>query len=211
LSADLPDWTEATLSVGRDLDDGGAVSVGVQHAERFGRTDTYLEARLDRRLPLGGVYVALGGAPDADFRPELALAAGGEAAIGHGVHATLDAALARYSAGEVISLHPGIRLGLLEDRLSLSARWINVRDELDEWRSGYGLGVVWSAAPRLRLRASWADAPETSEGVTVDVRAVGLGFDYDLSDRLTLRLNGVHEERSGYDRDELGVGLGWRY
>ena len=45
----------------------------------------------------------------------------------------------------------------------------------------------------------------------MDVKAFSLGVDTDLSDRLTLRLNGLHEERDTYRRDEIAVGFGWRF
>lgn len=212
LSNDLDSWSEATIAVGRRLDARSGVAGVIERTERFGRTDVFFDARYDRTLGAGEVYVALGGTPDADYRPELSLRVGGRAPLGGaGLSATLDAGVSRYVSGTVTTAQPGLEQTLLDGRLTLSARWINVWDEQDVYRSGYGLLARWDAGGGFRLRAGYADAPESSDGATVDVRAVNLGLDVDVTDRVTLRLNGLHEERDAYDRDEIGFGVGWRY
>lgn len=210
LSGGLPDWTEARVSVSRKL---GAWSAGaaVEVTERFDNTDVYLEARMDRTLDGGGLYVAVGGAPDADYRPEIAFAVGGQARLSPRIDATLDASVARYPTGTVIGLYPGLRATLPGDRIQLSARWINVRDENGVHRSGYSALVRWKATDRIALRAGYADAPESSEGATVDVKAWNLGADLGVTDRLTLRIGLLSEAREAYDREELSLGLGWRF
>jgi hypothetical protein len=64
---------------------------------------------------------------------------------------------------------------------------------------------------RSRLTLSYADAPETSEGVTVDVQATGLGLEVDLVERVTARLTVIQEDRTSYNRDEVGFGIGVRF
>jgi YaiO family outer membrane protein len=211
LSGGLPDWTEARVSVSRRLADGWSASGAVEVTERFDNTDVYLETRLDRAFDGGALYVALGGAPDADYRPEIALAAGGEMRLTDRVAATLDASVARYPTGTVTGLHPGVRVSLPGDRVQLSARWINVRDENGVHRSGYAALARWRATDRIALRAGYADAPESSDGATVDVQAWNVGADLDLTERLILRIGLLSEDRDAYDREELSVGLGWRF
>ena len=41
---------------------------------------------------------------------------------------------------------------------------------------------AWRPVSRLQLSAGWSDAPESSEGVTVRVKATSLGVAYDGSD-----------------------------
>lgn len=211
LSGGLPDWTEARVSVSRRLGEGWSAAAGVEVTERFDDTDVYLEARLDRSFGGGSFYVALGGAPDADYRPEIALTAGGLARLTPRIAATLDASLARYPSGAVTGLHPGLQVTLPGDSVQLSARWINVRDENGVHRSGYAALARWQATDRLAIRAGYADAPESSEGATVDVTAWSLGADLGVTDRLTVRLGLLSEDRQAYDRDELSLGLGWRF
>lgn len=211
LSRDLPPWTEARMSASRRLDDRWSVGGGIEATRRFDNTDIYFEARLERRHAGGFVYAAVGGAPDADYRPEIGAAAGGEWRLAPLVSGTIDASAARYRSGVVTGLHPGAVLHLADERLLLFGRWINVWDERDEYRSGYSAGARWQAADRLALSLGHADAPETSDGVTVDVVSWSLGAEVALDDRLTLRVGGVTEDRDAYDRKEVSLGFGWRF
>lgn len=211
LSGGLPDWSEARVAVSGALDERWSAALAVEATERFDNRDIYVEARLDRRFGRGGAYVLLGGAPDADYRPELILGLGGEARLTERLTATLDASTARYPTGAVTSVQPGLRVEVLPERLQLAARWIVVRDEGGETRQGWAVQSRWQATPRLGLRLGYADAPESSEGVTVDVAAWSLGADIDVTDRLTLRLGVVSEDRGAYDRREAAVGFGLRF
>ena len=211
LSRDLPSWTEARMSASRRLDDRWVVGGGIEATRRFDNTDVYFEARLERRHEGGFTYAAVGGAPDADYRPEVAAAAGGQWRIAPMLSSTVDASAARYRSGVVTGLHPGAILDLADERLLLSARWINVWDERDEYRSGYSASARWQATDRLALSLGHADAPETSDGVTVDVVTWSLGAEIALDDRLTLRIGGLTEDRDAYDRKEASLGFGWRF
>lgn len=191
----------------------GGLTLGgsVEHARQFGRSDTYLEGLVAGRRG----YVAVGGTPDADFRPKWAVRAGlasGSRPVGDGWGASVavDGGHARYVTGGVWSLHPSLTLARGE-QLSLAARWINVIDETDEYRSGYALRGGWRPAPRLLLSAGWSHAPESSEGVTQRVKAASLGAAFDVSDDLTLRIDGVHEDRRAYDQDLVSVGVTRRF
>ena len=211
LSGDLPDWTEVRLSMSRRLDDLWSAGWAVEATERFDQSDTYLEARLDRRFDGGAAYAAVGGAPDADYRPEIAVAAGGQARLAPGLAVTLDASLARYPTGTVTGLHPGIVKDLAGGRMEVSARWINVWDENGDYRSGYTATARWQAVDRLALRLGYADAPESSDGTTVEVSSWNVGADIGLTDRLMLRVGYLSEDREAYDREELSLGLGLRF
>ena len=108
-------------------------------------------------------------------------------------------------------LHPGLRASLPGDRIVLSGRWINVRDENGESRSGYAVQARWQATDRVAFRAGYADAPESSDGATVEVKARSVGADVALTERLVLRIGLLSEARPAYDREELSLGLGWRF
>lgn len=211
LSGGLPDWSEARVAVSRSLGERWNGALTVESTERFDNRDTYVEARLDRRLERGGVYVAVGGAPDADYRPESLLGLGGQMRLTDRLSATLDATAARYATGRVTTIQPGVSLEVLPDRLQVAARWIAVRDETGDDRHGYSVQSRWQATERLGLRLGYADAPESSEGFTVDVTSWNAGADISLTDRLMLRIGAVTEDRGAYDRQEGSVGLGLRF
>lgn len=192
-------------------ENGRTLSGSVEYARQFGAADTYLEGLVAGRFG----YVAIGGAPDADFRPEWAVRAGVVSparalADGWSAQLAVDGGHSRYPTGGVWSLHPSLTVARGE-ALSLTARWINVIDETDEYRTGYALRGGWRPVPRLLLQAGWTHAPESSEGVTVRVKAVNLGAAFDVSDDLTLRVDGVHEERPAYDQDLVSVGVTRRF
>lgn len=211
LSQGLGNWRDTNVAISRRTTDG-AVSLAIEHADRFGRNDTYVEGRVDRVTRFGSLYGAIGGTVDADFRPEVAARFGGAARIGtSGLVATLDSSVARYVVGTVSSVQPGLDYYSPNGVLTVGARWINVWDEQDDHRTGYSLQAVVAVRPSLRLRAGFADAPESSDGTTVAVRAASLGAEVDVSDRLTLRISGLKEERDAYDRDEVMVGFGYRF
>ncbi|MDY6923148.1 MAG: YaiO family outer membrane beta-barrel protein [Pseudomonadota bacterium] len=211
LGAGLPGWTEARLAVARTWNERWTIGAAGEWTERFGEEDLFVEARLDRRLGWGGAYAALGGALEAEYRPEVSLRAGTDVRLSPVIGGTLDASAARFPSGDVTSLQPGLAADLAQGRVRLSARWINVWDEADRRRTGYAVGALWTGSDRLRLRLDYADAPETSEGVTVDVRAVGAGAEIGLTDRVSLRLGALHEDRGAYDREAITLGLGWRF
>jgi len=211
LSNGLPSAGGATIVLARRMSARLTLSGGVDHQRQFNAKDTYFEAVAAG--PAG--YVAVGATPDADFRPEVALRGGvlaGAQKLGGDWTFQLgaDGGWARYPTGEVLTLSPAVTIARGE-ALSLTARWINVIDETDRHRSGYQIRGAWRAAPRLALSAGYADAPESSQGATTDVRALSLGIAYDIDDRTTVRVGGEHAERAAYDRDDLTVGLTRRF
>lgn len=211
LGADLPAWTEVRLGGARGLNARWTLGGTAEWTERFGDSDLYVEARLDRRFRWGGLYAAIGGAPSADYRPESAVRVGGEARLSANVAATLDASASRFPVGTVTGLAPGVTATFAEGRMSLASRWIAIRDERDQHRSGYAVTAQWAPTDWVRLRLDHADAPEASEGVTVDVSSLSLGAEIALNLQFSLRFNALHEDRSAYDRQALTIGVGWRF
>lgn len=211
LSQGLDPWREGAMTLTRRTA-RGSVSGTFEYAERFGLEDVYVEGRIDRAVGRGSVYGAIGGTPDADFRPEIAVRGGGQTPIGvQNLSATLDLGVSRYAVGTVTTVQPGFEYTTMGGALVVGARWINVWDEQDTYRSGYSLRALMAIRPSVRLRAGFADAPESSDGRTVDVRAASLGAEVDVTDRVTLRVNAMREERAAYDRDEITLGFGLRF
>lgn len=205
LSNDLPRWREASLSFARR---SGPLSLGLsaERLERFGMDDAFGEVRVSRQFNHGSWGMAVGGATEALFRPEAALRV--EYAAPEDGVTTLDGALtiARYRVGQVdrLSLRAGRRLG---DALRVSALGIVVRDETDQVRGGFGVGAAWQVNGPTRFDFAWVDAPESSEGVTLDVRAASLGVSRELREGFSIRLGVLHEERDAFDRTELTFGV----
>lgn len=211
LGADLASWEEVSLGLLRQINPRTSIGASVASTERFGLRDVYIEASINRRFSWGGGYLALGGTPDADYRPEAALRAGVEVPVGRGVATTLDTSAARFPVGTISSVQPGIQWSGASGRLTVGARWINTWDENGDRQDGFALRSTVAVHERLTLRIGFADAPETSEGVTTPVVSHSLGVEFAVTDRIDIRLTGVDEDRGAYDRREVSVGLGLRF
>lgn len=210
------DWQEGSIQLRYQLDEDTALSGGVEVARRFGETDVYTEGRIDRRLPGGSsFYLSAGGTPDADFRPDWQIGAGGSVRVRGGANPTaltVDARQAHYRAGDIQTVTPGVEQYFAGGRAWITGRWINIFDETGEHHGGWLARGDFMADDRLRLFAGAADAPDVSEGVVVDTFSLFGGISYDLDERSTLRLSLAHEDRArGSDRLQFGLGLGFRF
>lgn len=215
LTRGLDPWRATSLAVSR-TGAPGTVTAKLEETRRFGRGDVYGELLGARPLRGAEFYGAIGGTPRADHRPKLAVRAGAvsppRALGGSGLSArvAVDAEWARYPSGEVKSVHPAL-IVTQGERLSLEVRSYNVVDERRKHRTGWGVQGSVAATPRLTLRAGYADAPESSEGRTVEVKATHVGAGWALDERTSLRLDSVREDRSAYDRHEISLSLARRF
>lgn len=208
-------WREGALRASYRLDDEWTVGGAVEAASRFDKFDTYLEGRIDGRC-IGGTsyYVLAGGTPDADFRPRVAFGAGGaqrlfrDNGFFEAVAATLDVRYAEYEAGDVETVSPGLEAYLFGGRAWVTARYINIWDETGEHRTGYFLRADALVADDVTLFAGYADAPDTSDGVTVDTTSWFAGAAVDVEENTTLRFAIAQEMRdTGYDRTTFTLSL----
>lgn len=211
-----PDWQEGSFQLRYQASERTAVGGSVEVSRRFGETDAFAELRIDQRLSDGAsVYVTAGGTPNADFRPEWQVGAGGSVRVVPGdtpTILTIDARQARYRAGDIQTVSPGVEQYLAGGRAWLTARWINIFDETGARSSGFLVRGDVMASDDLRLFAGLADAPDVSEGVVTDTFSLFGGVSYAISDRTTLRFSIAHEDRdTGADRLQAGIGLGLRF
>ncbi|HEV2533559.1 YaiO family outer membrane beta-barrel protein, partial [Phenylobacterium sp.] len=211
LSRGLPSSESASIFLGRTLPNKVSITAGFERVRQFNLQDTYYEVQIGAP----GGYLAVGGAPNAHFRPKLSAHGGLEATpmpLGAGLSAKLgiDGGWSRYAVGDVWIANPFVTL-LAGERLDLTARMINVIDETKTYRTGYGLAASWRPTPVLELSAGWIAAPESTDGVTVPVKATIVGLAWRVNDRLSLRLGGVREVRNAYTRNEITVGLTGRF
>jgi YaiO family outer membrane protein len=208
LTQDLPDWTEARLSLVRRE---GPWSAGglVEYARHFDVEDVYGEVQASYQAGPVVWLMAVGGAPQADFRPDLSVRIGAERYEEHWV-AGGAFTHSEYPVGPVdkfdLRFAHDVGAGV---RVRVSG--VALHDEQEEARFGYGIGADWAAAPGVVLDVAWSDAPETSDGVTVDVRAASLGAAFEISPGLRLRAGLLQEMRDAYDRTEISVGFARTY
>ena len=186
----------------------------MESLERFERDDVYAEVRIDRTLETASLYIAGGGAADADFRPQAAIKAGGEIALGrsaNGVRLLMDGDVSRFATGDVYAMKLGFAQYSAARALGYDARAIAVSEAGGPILVGYVLQARAPLTRRASLRTGFADAPETSEGVVVRVRGVNVGLLVDATERWLLRVDGVFEDRGAYTRSEIAVSAARRF
>lgn len=214
-------WLESGISLGRRVDEKLRVNGRVDVAERFGRTDVALEAGMDRRLGGNSSFNLAGSVtPGADFLPEWAVRGGvrtrlwqGDDREGAGAGIlTLDARYAEYRSGSVETLSPGFEQYFARGRAWATGRLIFTWDENGNRQTGWLVRGDGQVADPLRLFVGYADAPETSENVTLSTRTLFGGAVVDLSDSYTLRLDYARDDRErSYVRNAFTLGLGVRF
>ena len=205
LTSDLDPWREAAVSLTHRAGDTW-IGGGIEYAQRFGDSDLFGEVRLARAWGSGSWGLALGGAPNARFKPESSGRV--EFATSQQQDWALDGSLtfARYNAGWIDRL--GLRAThALHDDFKASVQAIVVRDEADELLTGYAVGASWQPQGRPDFTMTWTDAPESSEGVTVIVRSLGLGIGLDVAPNLRVRVGALQEQRDVFDRFELSLSV----
>jgi YaiO family outer membrane protein len=219
LTGGRQDWEEASGRLAYTPAPGTAIAAAVEAARRFGIVDTYLEARLDHQAADWlATHVFLGGTPAAHFRPQFAMESGFAARLyqQRGVLAagvvTLDGRIARYVSGPVRTVTPGLEQYLFDGRLWVTAKWIHTIDELDRYRQGYLIRGDILLRDDLRAFVGYADAPENSDGTTVETRSLFGGLSFDVSDAITLRASASAEQRPGlFRRTTLSIGATARF
>lgn len=216
---DLDDWKEAFAYIERAKTGEPTFLLFLHAAERFSKRDRFIEGTV--RFDAGNHVkprLSAGLGPGADFLPSRRVRAGlsarlyaADAALAAGVadiearrsyyrEGTVEDLLLRYDqyvAGDALILSPG-----------LSTTWA-----ADGTRTvGWSIRAVVTPAPGLRLGAFYADAPETSEGVTADTVARGGFVSLDVDDRHTLRLDGgVEDRQDSYRRISAAVSVTRRF
>jgi YaiO family outer membrane protein len=208
LSRGLEPWREVNASLSRPLSGKQNYLVGTVHAaERFARTDVYLESLYSHAFGTGGdAYLAIGGTPDADFLPRAQVRAGVTAPLNdRGLSGGAHLALAKFSTEESTSLRGVLRQSLLDDRFAVSGSLVHVLTDSGRSLSGYEVQGEAALSSRARLTLGYSDAPESSDGTAVAVKAVSAGLRYDLTRGRAIRVSYIHEDRGAYKRDELAL------
>ena len=214
LDGPQPDWRELAIQLRRS---SGATSVGgrIEYARRFHRSDVYGELQMDTRLSdAARLYAFAGGTPEADFRPEWQVGLGGSLRVRPGPYATivtLEGRQARFASGDVQSVTGGLEQ-YIGGRAWLTGRWINLFDETGTHRSGFLARGDIEVSEAVRLYAGYSDAPDTDEGIVVDVQSLFGGASIDMGTHRVLRISLAHDDRAtGADRTQLSIGFGLRF
>lgn len=179
--------------------------------ERRAATDVRLSGRATTRISNGSFYLGAGITPDADFRDQWRLVAGGQILVASGLRGTADLRLARYSSGISASIEPGISY-VAAPGLALSARMINLLDGDGDHRIGAAARIDYELANGNILFGSAARYPDREADITRQLRSFAIGGTFNLSSHLRLRLAASDEKREdSYRRQAINLGLTYRF
>jgi YaiO family outer membrane protein len=219
LTGGRSDWREANARLGYEIAPGTTMSTAIQAANRFNVSNTYFEGRLDHKTPDGLTgYVYAGATPNALYLPEWAAGAGGTARLYQqkGLFAatvlTLDTRYAEYVVGPVRTLTPGIDQYLFDGKFWIGGRWINVVDENGRYRQGYLVRGDLMLRDDLRVFLGYSDAPETTDGRTVQTQSLFGGIVYDVTQSAAVRFSVEYERRLQlFDRTAFTLGTTYKF
>jgi len=202
LTEPRPPWREFSGQITYFGDNDLAYHARVETYERNRRKDTYMQAGIDARLSESlSAYFALGGTPNANFRPRWQVLAGGAARLWQGKDVvgpslfTLDTKWSVYSGGDVTTITPGIEQYLFSGAVWFNARLSNTRNEQGQWLHGWNVRVNWLPRDDLRVYAGFGEDPETVNNRTFLTQAYSAGGVWALSERTEFRLDFLHEDR----------------
>lgn len=216
LTGNRPDWWEATLSgeapVSQNLSLGGRVS----WFERFGIENVELEGRVAARAaPNLWLRASLGGAPSADFRPEIAAALGADLRVAEGPQATvlsLDTSYQKFPLQDVVTVMPGVTQYFGDGRLWGTLKGIGIVPDGGALELGVMGRLDFAPDDRQRYFAGAVRGPDTDLGIVTRVTAVFAGAELPLAKRLSLLPSVSHEWREvGGDRTEFRIDLRARF
>ena len=219
LTGGREDWLEASGRVSYLAFPGTTLSGAVEAARRNGLFDAYFEGRVNHRFAPGfSGYMLVGGTPDADFLPKVS--AGGGVAYRlyqqKGVVAatvlTLDAKYSEYVVGPVRNVTPGIEQYFFDGRFWLTAKWINTVAETGMYLQGYLVRGDVILRDDLRIFFGYSDAPESSEGRTVETKTIFGAVIYEIDPVTTLRFSAAYERRPNvFDRTSISIGASRKF
>ena len=206
------DWREVGLVTQFPVARTVLAGVDATYFERFGRTDVELGGRLDMRASEQvTLRMRIGGTPDADFRPEIALAGGTDLRLRGGPQATilsLDGSFQRFPLQDVVTINPEVT-----QYLGTGASWVTLRG-IGTIVDGGGLEVGGLARfdtmpdDRQRIFVGVADGPDTDLGIVTRVTSIFGGAEFPLAGDVSITPSLAHEWReSGGERTEVRIGL----
>lgn len=212
LEGDRPDWWEASLTGETPVSDRLTIGGRAGWFRRFGVEDVEFEGRVAAR-PSQDVWLraSIGGTPSANFRPEIALAAGGDVRLSRGAQATvvsLDTSFQRFPLQDVVSITPAITQYLGDGRVWTTVRGIGIVPEGGDLELGILGRLDYAPTQRLRYFVGAVNGPDTDLGIVTRVTSVFAGAEFPLGRDVSLLPSALHEWREvGGDRTEIRIEL----
>lgn len=206
------DWWEWSVDAQHEISETTTAGGQVQWYRRFGVADVELSGRVSARIAENAwLRASLGGTPAAHFRPEIAMALGGDYRVVGGSEATVltfDGSYQRFPSQNVVVLSPGVVQYFANGKGWLTLRGIGAIVEGGSLEPGASVRVDFQPRQDHRIFAGFAHGPDTDLGVVTNVTSLFAGAIFPISKTLSIEPAVAHESRDdGGQRTEVRVGV----
>ncbi|QDM40606.1 YaiO family outer membrane beta-barrel protein [Altererythrobacter sp. TH136] len=208
-------WSEVAADIETAISPRTTIGARAAYYRRFAREDVELVGRISLH-PSDDVWLRafVGGTPNADFRPEVAVGGGIDWRVTHGnaTVLTLDASYQRFPLQDVITVNPGVVQYLAGGKAWLTLRGIGTVADGGPLEVGALARGDFVPASGWRVFAGASNGPDTDLGVVTRVKALFGGVEAPLSPRFGVTGSLAREWRDGpLDRTEFRLGLKARF
>lgn len=193
-----------------------AYTVQIDHARRFGATDTTALVQIDRRLAqrMGG-YLGLTSTPGADFRERWGVRAGLSGAVVTGLEIGADTRLAEYRDGLKLAATPSVTLSAWREQVAFNLGYISLWSlsgaDKGNRRDGFTARLNLRPENKPSFLAGLARYPEVETGIARQVTSRYAGIAYPVSRRLRLSAGYASDRyESLFTRNTVTIGLSVR-
>lgn len=206
------DWGELSLDAQHEISEATTVGGQIQWYRRFGAQDVELSGRVSARIADNAwVRASLGGTPASHFRPEIAMAIGGDYRVIGGSEATVvtfDGSYQRFPSQNVVVLSPGVVRYFAGGNGWLTVRGIGAIVDGGSMKAGASSRVDFQPREAHRLFVGLAYGPDTDLAVVTRVTSIFAGGVFAVSKTLGIEPAVAHEWRDdGGQRTEIRVGV----
>lgn len=203
-------WKNAVIAAAFGRREGAILTAEID-AERREQTDVRFAARVTARTASGAVYLGAGITPQAAFRDDWRIEAGGNAALARDLQGSMGLRIAHFGTGVTTAIEPGVTYNL-SPSLSAGVRMINLLDEQGHYRAGGAFRVDHQTTEAGTVFAAMARYPDTEAGITRTLQAYSLGATWALNPHWRLRVAAANETRqSSYRNRSVNIGLEYRF
>lgn len=207
----IEEWGEQFISASHK-GENVVLTLGATRYERFGATDTQINAAIGKSKP-GGVDWGLMAAatPDANFRAKSTI--GGHIGTTFDVGSKVKAYTAvhyrrdTFEDKTVQSVQPQVT-AYLGGGTVVSSKVFITTEENEDAQIGWLAEVRQPLGERVTARIGYADAPELINGSTVTTQSLFGGVSFDVADNLTFHVNLARSDREDlHVRNDVSVGI----
>ncbi|MCU0947058.1 MAG: YaiO family outer membrane beta-barrel protein [Porphyrobacter sp.] len=206
------DWWEAMITGEVPVTDRVAIGARANWFRRFDIENVEIEARVSAQVADNlWLRASIGGAPNADFRPEIAAALGADLRLADGPQASvisLDASVQRFPLQQVVTIAPGLTQYFGGGRWWATVRGIGIIPEGGALELGVLGRLDFAPGERERYFIGAVRGPDTEVGRVSRVTSLFAGAEVPLARRFSLLPSITREWREvGGNRTDLRVDL----